>query len=53
MQVAKGHLNTLRDGKALLDKQLGLVGSIKQVHAAASHAEVCIIMTFTILSGVC
>ncbi|DBB07621.1 hypothetical protein WJX82_008530 [Trebouxia sp. C0006] len=29
-KVAKGHLNTLRDGKASLNKQLGLVGSIKQ-----------------------
>lgn len=46
-QVAKGHLNTLRDGKASLNKQLGLVGSIKQVHAAASHAEMHIVMNFT------
>ncbi|DBB04147.1 hypothetical protein WJX77_012034 [Trebouxia sp. C0004] len=29
-KVAKGHLNTLRDAKASLNKQLALVGSIKQ-----------------------
>lgn len=51
-QVAKGHLNTLRDGKASLNKQLGLVGSIKQVPAAASHAEMHMIMKF-ILFGAC
>ncbi len=35
LQVQKGHLNELRDAKAALNKQLGLVGSIKQVQALA------------------
>ncbi len=52
-QVAKGHLNTLRDGKASLNKQLGLVGSIKQVHAVVSHAEMRIITTFMFLFNAC
>ena len=36
VQVEKAYLNELRDAKAALNKQLALVGSVKQVQPAAN-----------------
>lgn len=37
VQVQKGHLNSLRDVKAALNKQLALVSSLRQVGLTACH----------------
>ena len=44
VQVEKAYLNELRDAKAALNKQLALVGSVKQVQPAADLVYHCSIM---------